>query len=88
MHLPFLQHHGHRHHQREFGRLALVIVHQADHGLVVMMRDHDLRGVIDQALAGLADVKAAERARLTRRAEDQRGDRQRERERDENRDAV
>ena len=68
MHLPLLQHDRHRHHQRELRRLALVVVHQADDGLVVMMRDHDLRRVIDQRAVGLADVEAAERARVTRRA--------------------
>ena len=72
MHLPLLQHDGHRHHQRELGRLALVVVHQADDGLVVMMRDHDLRRVIDERAVGLADVEAAKRARVTRRGENQR----------------
>ena len=72
MHLALLQHDRHRHYQREIRRLALVIVHQADDGLVVMMRDHDLRRVIDERLVGLADVEAAERARVMRRGEHQR----------------
>ena len=72
MHLPLLQHDRHRHHQRELRRLALVVVHQADDGLVVMMRHHDLRRVVDQLLVGFADVEAAKRARVTRRGENQR----------------
>ena len=84
MNLPLLQHDRHRHHQRELRRLALVVVHQADDGLVVVMRDHDLRRVIDQRLVGLADVEAAERARVTRPAENQR----RQHQRDENRDSL
>ena len=37
-----------------------------------MMRDHDLRRVIDERAVGLADVEAAKRARVTRRGENQR----------------
>ncbi len=67
--LSLLEHDGYRHDERELRELALIVVHHADDGLLLVPHQYHLRRPVEERRVGLADVEAAERAGVRRRCE-------------------
>jgi hypothetical protein len=60
IHLPFLQHHRHRHHQGKVLHIAFVVVGHGEHGAIAIPGDNHLGCLVVKAGIGPGHVKATE----------------------------